>query len=226
MNICVDNGTEFLGVFKKYCLENHINLYTVEGEKKNAIVERFIETLTKPLWRYFRHIGCHKWVGILPDILKSYNETKHSKIKLAPNSVNNGNSHIVYKRLFPGRYIKNPPVFKVGDAVRHSIKIGDRDKSYEGTYSIPIFLIKKIKYNIRGKHPVYMLEDAFTKKDYPGRWYKEELLKVDKQVFVGKDTLYDIQVIRTKGSKSLVKYVGYNDKPRWVVTKELVGKKR
>ena len=34
MNICVDNGTEFLGVFKKYCLENHINLYTVEGEKK------------------------------------------------------------------------------------------------------------------------------------------------------------------------------------------------
>ena len=91
-------------------------------------------------------------------------------------------------------------MFKIGDAVRHSIKIGDRDKSYEGTYSIPIFLIKKIKYNIRGQHPVYMLEDAFSKKDYPGRWYKEELLKVDKQVFVGKDTLYDIQVIRTKGS--------------------------
>lgn len=215
-NISVDNGGEFLGEFKKYCKNEGINLYTVQGEQKNAIVERFILTVKTRLWKYLRFSGKHRWLEVLPKMIKTYNETIHRSIKMKPNSVHNGNSHIIYSRLYPGRYIKKPPVFKIGDAVRHSIKIGDRAKSYEGKYSIPIFLIKKIKYNIKGTHPVYMLEEAFSKKEYPGWWYKQQLQKVDKATFASKHTMYDINVVGSKGKKVLIKYVGYKDKPVWV----------
>ena len=215
-NISVDNGNEFLGKFKKWCKNKGINLYTVQGEQKNAIAERFILTIKTRLWRCFRYNGNHRWLEVLPKILNSYNESIHRSIKMTPNSVHNGNSHIVYSTLYPKPYIKKPPVFKIGDAVRHSITLGDRGKKYEGKYSIPVFLIKKIKHNVRGKHPVYMLEKAFSKKEYPGWWYKHQLQKVDKATFASKNTKYDIKVVRTKGKKALVKYVGYEDKPVWV----------
>lgn len=221
-NICVDNGTEFQAVFKKWCKNEKMNLYTVDGDKKNAIVERFIQTIKGRLWRYFRYEGSHRWIDILPKMIQTYNASYHKSIKMSPNQVNNGNSHIVYKTMFPRKVKKQRSKLKIGDAVRISIKLDDRAKKYEGKYSLVIYLIKKIKYNINGKYPLYKVAEAYNDKPFPGWLYKEQLLKVDKDTFDSRKTLYDLKVLEKRGGKSLIEWVGYEGPPEWVKTSSIV----
>lgn len=223
-NIMIDDGSEFKGVFKKWCFENNINLFIVDGETKNSICERFIRTIKERLWRYIKKKGIPKWREILPKIIISYNTTKHRTIKMAPNDVNNGNSHIVYKTMFPKRFIKYPPKFHRGDIVRHSIDTRNFRKPYEGRYTLKVFRIRKIKYNPRGKYPLYILEDVFTSKKHPGSWYQQQLVKVDEKTFSGKKTFYDIHVLQTKGNKMKVEYVGYDGPPVWVKKQDIIHK--
>ena len=222
-NICVDNGSEFQGDFKKWCSKKKINLFTVDGDKKNAVVERFIQTIKTKLGRYYRYQGSHRWIDILPHILESYNAGYHETIKMSPNEVNNGNSHIVHKNVFK-KIHKKTPKLKIGDIVRVSIKLDDRAKKYEGTHTLAVYRVIKIKYNINGQYPLYKIVEAFTNKPFPGWLYYNQLLKVDKATFASSKTLYDIQVLETKGDKSLIQYVGYDDKPQWVKTNSLVTK--
>ena len=228
-NICVDNGSEFKASFEKFCNKKSIKLYRVQGHQKNAIAERFIRTLKEKLWRFFRMKGVTKWVAVLPKIVDAYNKSPHRSIKMPPNSVNNANSHIVYKNLYPKPVVKKPSKFKLGDIVKFSKTFNSMQKSYEGRWSLSTYRIKEIKYPPSGSLPMYRLEEARTCKPFDGYkpywWYGEDLQKVDAKTFASEDTLYDIQVLKkkSKGKYSLIKFLDYPDaKTEWVKTNTLV----
>lgn len=229
-NICVDNGTEFKGVFEKFCEKKSIKLYRVQGNQKNAIAERFIRTLKEKIWRHIRTIGLPKWLAVLPKLVDSYNKSHHRSIKMKPNSVNNGNSHIVYKNLYPAAVDKKDPKFAVGTIVKFSKTFNAHQKSYEGRWSLSTYRIKEIKYPPGGSIPMYRLEDARTCKPFAGYkdywWYGSELQKVDAKTFASDTTLYDIEVVKKRGKNSLIRFLDYPDeKEQWIKTSLLVLKK-
>ena len=79
----------------------------------------------------------------LDDIVKEYNNTYHTAIKMKPADVKD-NTYIDFKK---GLNDKNPK-FKVGDHVRTSSYKNIFTKGYMPNWSEEIFIIKKIKNTV------------------------------------------------------------------------------
>ena len=79
-NIWVDKGKEFYNKDVKDLIE----LYSTENEEKSSIVERWIRTMKEKMWKYFTDNNTNTYIDILPDLVKEYNNTKHSSIKMTP----------------------------------------------------------------------------------------------------------------------------------------------
>ena len=221
--VCWDKGSEFynkkvLTLLKK----NGILHYSVTTRRKAAVVERFNRSLKTRMFRAFTSRGSNRWVDILDDLIKGYNNTKHSSIGMPPNKVNFQNEHIVRKKLYPAiikrKYLLKP-VFKVGDSVRVKTEKSVFQKSYEQSWSYHVYEISKVKLNT---YPI-----TYEIKDYSGNeinqtFYKEDLQKVDKS-----DNIWPINNIlkqKTKNGKTsyLVNFIGYpEDLTDWIPQNQL-----
>ena len=75
------------------------------------------------MWKYFTHKNSHKYLIVLPKLVKSYNNTVHSSIKMKPKDINIYNQHIDLNRLYGDhKEITSNSIikFKIGDDVRIS----------------------------------------------------------------------------------------------------------
>ena len=218
-----DQGTEFynskfLNLLKTYGIQH----YSIFSDRKCSIVERFNRTLKTRMFRAFTAQGNHRYIDILDDIVASYNQTKHSSTKFAPDDVTSLNENIVRKNLYPkrGKNAKKlqKAVFKLDDTVRITRKKHVFQKGYEQTFSYEIFFVNEVK-------PTYPI--TYGIKDYKGEviqgsFYKEELQLVDKS-----DNIYPIERIvrqrkRNNEIEYLVKFVGYSeDANTWIPQNEL-----
>ena len=91
------------------------------------------------------------YLDMLPKILKQYNNTKHSSIKMTPTEASNKkNEGTVYFNLYGDMEIsKQKPKFKIGDKVRISkYKRNVFDKGYTPNWTEEVFTIDKIQYTI------------------------------------------------------------------------------
>ena len=81
----VDNGSEFYNnIFKKWLVENEIKMYSTFNEGEAVVIERFNRTLKNKMYKYFTANNTYKYVDVLPDFIKEYNNHKHSTIKMTP----------------------------------------------------------------------------------------------------------------------------------------------
>src|SRR6267154_2652894 len=112
-----DKGSEFINfTFQSFLRSNNIRFYTSENDDiKCALVERFNRTLKTRMWRYFTHSNSLRYVDILSWLVKSYNETVHSSIKMAPFLVTVHNESKLRKKT-----VRSKPKLTVGDRVRIS----------------------------------------------------------------------------------------------------------
>lgn len=91
-NVLSDLGKEFYNSeFKKLMNRYKINHYSTFSSMKAAIVERFNRTLKNKMWKELHMRGSYKWIDILSNLLKEYNGTRHSTIKMKPKDVNASN---------------------------------------------------------------------------------------------------------------------------------------
>ena len=89
--IWVDQGSEFyISAFKKW-LANNITMYSTYSEGKSVVAERFIKTLKNKLHKYMTAVSKDVYYDALDDIVKIYNNTYHSTIKMRPKDVKNDN---------------------------------------------------------------------------------------------------------------------------------------
>ena len=141
-NVWVDEGKEFVNNKLKAFFEKHnVNMYHTYGDHKSAMVERFNRTLKTNMWREFKVQDNRKWVHLLPQLLKTYNNTKHRTTKMTPVKASmKENEEEVYDNSFNHKPIKQTkPKLKLGDFVRVSTKKAVFEKSN-------IFLIGLGKY--------------------------------------------------------------------------------
>ena len=77
-----DKEKEYYNKYMKYLLQKHnITLYSTENEEKSSVCERWEKT---KMWKQFIVQGKTVCLDIFPKILKQYNNTKHSSIKMTP----------------------------------------------------------------------------------------------------------------------------------------------
>ena len=126
----VDKGKEFYNRDVK----DSIKLYSTENKEKSSVAERWIRTMKEKMWKYFSANSTNVYIDALPDLVKEYNNTRHSSIRMTPvNASKKENELRVWRNLYPDHLeiddIK--PEFSVGDEVRISKKQKDfRERTY------------------------------------------------------------------------------------------------
>ena len=206
--IQTDQGTEFFNKhFKALMNEEEIQLYNTYNETKASIVERVIRTLKTRMWRYFTAKKTMRYIDVLPDLVDSYNRSKHRSIQKKPINVTENNEREVWHTLYGERENKEPIKYKfeVGDQVRISKMKRTFEKGYLPNFSKEIFTVSQ---QILRRPPVYKLKD-YDQEELSGTFYNEDLQKVIKE-----DDVYEVEKIlkkrgKGKNSQVFVKWLGY-----------------
>ena len=208
----VDKGKEFYNKDVKDLIE----LYSTENEEKSSVVERWIRTMKEKMWKYFTANSTNVYIDVLPDLVKEYNNTRHSSIKMTlVKASKKENELIVWRNLYPDHLeIRDiNPKFSVGDKVRISKKKKTFEKGYTTRWTEEIFTIAEVQ---RTQPPTYKIADL-NGEEIKGTFYEPELQKTSQEIFRIE------KVIKRGKKKSLVKWKGYSDDfNSWVDNKDIV----
>ena len=208
----VDKGKKFYNKDVKDLVE----LYSTENEEKSSVVERWIRTMKEKMWKYFTDKNTNIYIDILPDLVKDYNNTRHSSIKMTPVKASKKENELtVWRNLYPEHLEIHDinPKFSVGDKVRISKKKKTFEKGYTTRWTEEIFTIVEVK---RTKLPTYKIADL-NGEEIKGSFYEPELQKTSQEIFRIE------KVIKRGKKKSLVKWKGYSDDfNSWVDNKDII----
>ena len=153
-------------MFQKFLRENKIEFFTVKSEVKASVVERF---------KYFTAKNTLTYIDVLPQLVRSYNNTYHRSIKMKPRQVTKANQAKVWDKLY-GSDIRVRFKFQVGDRVRISKVKRMFKKSYLPNYTEEMFTIYK---RFARQVPVYKLKDD-AGEILEGTFYEPEIQKIIK----------------------------------------------
>ena len=206
LRLRTDRGLEFLNtVLKTYLKKINVDHFTSNDDHiKCAIVERFNRTLKSRMFKYFTAKGTRKYMDVLQDFVKAYNNSYHRSIKMKPVEVNYDNEDQVFENLYGCKKyteLKQAKIprtkIKTGDQVRIPYKKEKMDKGYYPNFSEHIYTVEK---SIKGDRKY-----VFKIKDYSGKvlkqiFYPEQLLKI-------KDNLYRVEKILKRRTRRGVKEV-------------------
>lgn len=219
-NIQSDHGKEFYNShFDTLMKQHNINHYSTFTKLKASIVERFNRTFLNKLWQQFSLQGSHEWLTHFEKILDTYNRTKHRTIKMRPIDVNAKNQksllRTVYKKQKKSQQLKqHRPKFRVNDYVRISKFKNIFEKGYTPNWTTEIFRVKKI---LPTKPITYHLSDL-NDSEIRGCFYEHELQKTQ-----NKDIYLIERIVRRRGNKFFVKWLGFSDKENsWIDSRDLV----
>lgn len=223
-----DSGNEFKNHVSALFRKKNIHFFVTRNPYFHcAVIERFNRSLKTKMFKYFTYKNTYRYVDVLDNLVFSYNKTKNSATKFAPDAINSKNKLQVWRNLYmgEGRYKKlnfTPEVrqtLRVGDYVRLSKEKTTFEKGYTNNWTKEIFQISGIKRRVR---PMFEIIDVSGERIL-GNFYQEELQKVN----IDKNTLYKIEkIIQTKGrgknKKYFVKWLNYTEKfNSWVLASQV-----
>lgn len=201
----VDQGKEFYNSeFKGLLQRYNIKLYSTFSNLKASICERFNRTLKSKMWKQFSLRGTYKWIDILPELISTYNDSKHRTIKMKPKDVTTQNEKKLLRDVYGNFHVNRTKKikFKVGDKVRISKYKHVFEKGYTPNWTTEIFTISEV----RSTDPVtYKLVD-YRAQPIEGGFYQEELTSVKNA-----DIYLVEKVLRKRGNKLYVKWLGFDD---------------
>ncbi len=82
------------------------------------------------MWKQFSQQGNYKWLNVLPDLVKSYNNTKHRTIGIKPKDVTAKNEAQISQRISHKTGARKRAKFKINDKVRVSSQAAVRERVY------------------------------------------------------------------------------------------------
>ncbi|GFV12880.1 putative uncharacterized transposon-derived protein F54H12.3 [Trichonephila clavipes] len=194
-NIQTDKGSEFHNKTLSALFKKHkVHHYSTKSEAKCAILERAHRTLQNRTYKVFTYRNSYKYLDILQHLVDSYNHSVHRSHGFAPANVTEADEPMIYKSLYN---ISSPIRFRfsVNDVVRISKARKVFKKGYLPGWTEETFTIYK-RYPTNP--PTYVLQDL-SGKEIKGRFYEEELQKINK---TSNDFWAIEKNIRTKGRGS------------------------
>ena len=88
----VDKGKEFYNKDVKDLIE----LYSTENEEKSSVVERWIRTMKEKMWKYFTANSTNVYLNQLSSLVKEYNNSRHSSIRVVQARLGCENEQPIY----------------------------------------------------------------------------------------------------------------------------------
>lgn len=159
------------------------------------------------MFKRIQNRGSWKWYDILDELIEEYNNDYHRTIKMKPVEVN---STSIEKYLLNTVYnfrekdelwrAKHKPKYKVGDVVRISQYRSLFARSFHVQWSYELYKISHVNNHVP---TTYNLRDL-TNQDIKGVFYEPELQKTTNE-----DIYLIDKVIKRKGNKCLVSYLGF-----------------
>ena len=211
LKLQTDKGKVFLNVtFQKRLNELGISFYvSINEDIKASIAERFYRTIKTKMWKYFTHKETYKYIDVLNDMVRSYNNTYHRTIGKSPSSVTKADESAMHNKMYGTEAAAEiKPKLKSGDRVRISKIRRTFDKGYLPNWTEEVFTISEA---LRTNPPTYKLHDYFGE-PIEGTFYEHEVQRVIKV-----DDVFKIKKIlntRKRGGvkEHLVKWRGYPNK--------------
>jgi len=206
--VFTDKGTEFLNKdVKSFLKELSVQQWYSQNPGKAVQVERFNRTLKERLWVHMTDKNYYRYIDVLNDVLKGYNDTVHSSTGFAPSAITNDDVITILDNMMPEKTKRRTARFEAGDKVRVATNKLTFEKGYESKYSEKLFEIVKIRIS-HGKI-LYQIKDLAGRVE-PGWFYEEELSKV----VIDEHEVHRIsKIIRQRTVKGklqyLVHWVGY-----------------
>ena len=199
-NLQTDHGKEFYNAdMTRLTLKHGINHYSTYSVMKASVVERFNRTLKNAMWKMFTLNGNHKWIDALSRLLDEYNARKHRTIDMRPIDVTPAKARKLLATVYSNIKIAAPARFRANDSVRISKFKTIFEKGYTPNWTTEVFRIDKVQ---RTNPVTYLLKDS-RGESIAGGFYDHELQRVaDADVYLIE------KVLRTKGNKIFVKWLG------------------
>ena len=162
-----DRGKErYNSIFQNFLKSKNIQHYSRFTDKGPSIAEQVIRTVRDLLKKPIFLAGEASWLSELPSVVKKYNNTIHSSIKMTPiQASKKSNEKLVYSNLQDKRRKTNPK-YKLGQLVRTSDIRRVFSKGDSTNYSYKLYTITEI---IHDTIPSYRI-------DYLSERYNENLL--------------------------------------------------
>ena len=97
-----DDGKEFYNIkFRTFLKDHSIIHYSSRSETKASLIERWIRTFKRRLFKYFTYKITLAYIPVLDDFVKSYNSRPHRSLNYAtPNDVTKENEQKFWKMQF------------------------------------------------------------------------------------------------------------------------------
>lgn len=217
-SIGVDRGLEFYNRNVKALLDkNNIRLYSVISQPKMALVERFNRTLKSKMWKYFTRHNTKKYIDILPNLVSSYNNSKHSIIGIPPSQVNEKNEKKIWQNLYQNDFAKTLKYrFNVGNYVKINKTKGIFEKGYIPNWSSESFVVKER----RGTKPVTYKLSNLNGEEIMGSFYEEQMQLVNKPK---PDVYKQIDLLRADANgRYYIHYKGWSSRfDEWIEKDQL-----
>ena len=148
------------------------------------------------------------YYDVLDDIVKKYNNTRHSTVKMKPIDVKDNTYTNTDKKIN-----NKDPKFKVGNRVRISNYKNVFAKGYVPNWSEEVFVVNKIKTTVPWTYEINDLNGEKIIRSF----YEKELQKTSQEEFRIE------KVIKRKGDKIYVNWKGYdNSFNSWIDKKDLI----
>ena len=167
--------------------------------------------MKEKMFKYFSANSTRKYIDILDRLVEDNKKTTHSSTGFTPNEASQKkNESEVWWNLYSNYSTlkRKKPKFSVGDKVRITKKKRVFEKGYTARWTEEIFKVKEVHYT----DPI-----TYNNDEIRGSFYGPELQKTTQEMFRIE------KVIRRKGNKSLVKWIGYPKSfNSWVDNEDLV----
>jgi hypothetical protein len=158
------------------------------------------------MFKYFTANNTLRYLDVLDDMVTQYNNTKRSSIEMTPVQASNPeNLYRTYMNLYGDIVRDNSPrpkaKFAVGDKIRITVKKDVFLKGCIPSWTEELFTVSAIQHT----DPItYKIKDL-NGEEIKGTFYAQEMQKSTQETFRIE------KVLKTKGHKLLVKWMGYSD---------------
>ena len=219
-----DKGTEFVNrPFKKFLRENDVVPIESLSDHKAAFAESFIGKFKNVMYRYMESNDTDKYLDVLPDLVRNYNDTRHGALHgLAPSQIDEDTQYTWMARRSGGGGARKKRIrfrFKVGDRVRITRKAKTFRRGFLQKWTYEVF---EVSHRYRRENlAVYKLRDL-KGEEIQGSFSEAELQKVDKtELFTKVEKIVKRRKTKNGKKEVLVRYLGWPSKfDRWMTERE------
>ena len=138
---------------------HHYSRYTDKGP---SVAERVIRTLRNLLKKPVFERGKADWISELPSIVKQYNNTIHSSIKMTPiQASKKSNQKLIYNNLKDDREVQNPK-FNLGQLVRTADIKRVFSKGDSTNWSYKLYTITEVIHDTIPSYRIVYLPERYN----------------------------------------------------------------